>query len=96
MSNNIIIFVIIDFNDFIVLNFIDVLQKKMDEIAKQRRITFLRKRLQKAKIDEKIEFCIFVKFDEIFILLIRFESSAKFNREKFYRIINLKKYFDKN
>ena len=91
VSNNIIIFAIIDFNDLIVSNFIDVLQKKTDEIAKRRRIVFLRKTLRKAKIDEKIEFCNFVKFDEIFIFSIRFESSAKFNRKKFYRIINSKK-----
>ena len=90
MSNYIIIFAIIDFSNFIVSNFIDVLQKKIDKIA------FLRKTLRKAKIDEKIEFCIFVGFDEIFILLIRFESNAKPNREKFYRMINSKKYFDKN
>ena len=48
------------------------------------------------KIDEKIEFYIFVKFDEIFILSIRFENSAKFNREKFYRIMNSKRYFDES
>ena len=33
-ANNIIIFNIIDFNDVIVLNVLDVLQKKIDEIAK--------------------------------------------------------------
>ena len=96
MSNNIIIFVIINFNKFIASNFVDVLQKKIDEIAKRRRIAFLRKTLRKTKINEKIEFCVFAKFDEIFILLIRFENSAKFNCEKFYRMINSKKYFDEN
>ena len=96
MSNNIIIFAITNFNDFIVSNFVDVLQKKIDEIAKRRRIVLLRKTLRKAKIDEKIEFCVFVKFDKIFILLIRFKNSAKFNREKFYRMVNSKKYFDEN
>ena len=78
------------------MNFIDVLQKKIDEIAKRRRIAFLRKTWRKAKIDEKIEFCIFVEFDKIFILSIRFKNSAKFNREKFYRMIYLKKYFNEN
>ena len=51
--SDIIISAIINFNDFIVSNFIDVLQKKIDEIAKRRGIVFLRKALQKAKIDEK-------------------------------------------
>ena len=96
MSNDIIIFAIIDFSDIIVSNFIDVLQKNIDEIAKRRRIAFLRKTLRKAKIDEKIEFCIFIMFDEIFILLIRFKNNAKFNREKFYCMMNLKRCFDKN
>ena len=96
MLNNIITFVIINFSKFIVSNFIDVLQEKIDEIAKRRRIAFLRKILRKAKIDEKIEFCIFVMFDKIFILSIRFKSSVKFNREIFYRMMNLKKYFDEN
>ena len=96
MSNNIFISAFIDFNDFIVSNLIDVLQKKIDEIAKRRRIAFLRKTLRKAKIDKKIEFCTLVKFDESLILSIRFENNAKFNREKFYRMINSKKYFDEN
>ena len=96
MLNNAIIFVIIDFNDFIVSNFIDVFQKKIDEIAKRRSIVLLRKILRKAKIDKKIEFYVFVKFDKIFILSIRSENNAKFNCEKFYRMTNLKKYFDKN
>ena len=56
MLNNIITFAITNFCDFIVSNFIDVLQKKIDKIAKRRRIAFLRKILRKAKIDEKIEF----------------------------------------
>ena len=96
MLNNIIIFAIIGFSDFIVSNFIDVLQREIDEIAKRRRIAFLRKTLRKVKIDEKTELCVFVKFDEIFILSIRFENSAKLNREKSYRIINSKRYFDEN
>ena len=96
VSNNKIIFAITDFSDFVVSNCIDVLQKKIDEIAKRRRIAFLRKTLRKAKIDEKIEFRIFVMFDKICILSMRFESSAKFNREKLYRMINSKKYFDEN
>ena len=70
--------------------------KKIDEIVKQRRIVFIQKTLQKAKIDEKIEFRISVMLDEIFILSIRFEKNAKYNREKFYRMMNSKKYFDEN
>ena len=96
MSNNLIIFAIIDFNDFVISNFIDVLQKKIDEITNDVESLFLRKTLQKAKIDEKIEFYIFVMFDEIFILSMHSENNAKFNREKFYLTINFKKYFDEN
>ena len=35
-------------------------------------------------------------FNEIFILSMRFESSAKFNREKFYHMMNSKRYSDEN
>ena len=69
--NNMIIFITINFNEFIVSNFIDVLQKKIDEIAKRRQIAFLRKILRKIKIDEKIDFTIFVMFDKILTLCVR-------------------------
>ena len=42
-ANNVVIFNIIDFNNVIVSNFVDVLQKKIDEIAKRRRIVLLQK-----------------------------------------------------
>ena len=93
MSNNIIIFVIIDFNNFIVSNFVDILQKKIDEIVKRRRIAFLRKTLRKTKIDEKIEFCVFVKFDEIFILSIRFQKQRKIQSRKILSHDKFKKIF---
>ena len=70
--------------------------RKIDEIAKQREIAFLRKMLQIIKVDEKIDFCVFAKFDKILILSSRFENNAKFDREKLYHIMNSKKYFDKN
>ena len=35
-TNNVVIFNITDFNDVIVSNFVDLLQKKIDEIAKRR------------------------------------------------------------
>ena len=56
MLNNEIILIRIDFNKFSVSNFIDVLQKKIDEIAKRRRIILLRKTLRKIKIDQKVDF----------------------------------------
>ena len=40
-TNNVVIFNIINFNDVIVLNFVDLLQKEIDEIAKRRRIVLL-------------------------------------------------------
>ena len=40
-ANNVVIFNIIDFNDVIVSNSVDFLQKKIDEIAKRRRIVLL-------------------------------------------------------
>ena len=90
------IFIIIDFNKFVVSNSIDVLQKKIDEIAKRRRITLLRKTLRKVKIDEKIDFRISVMFDEILISSMRSKNSAKLNREKLYKIIDSKRYSKKN
>ena len=44
-ANNVVIFNIIDFNDVIISNFVDLLQKKIDEIAKRRRIALLQKTL---------------------------------------------------
>ena len=52
MSNIIITFIITDFSNSIVLNLIDVLQKKINEIAK-RRIAFLQKTLRKKKSTKK-------------------------------------------
>ena len=91
-----IIFITTDFSELVVSNSIDVLQKKIDEITKRRRITFLRKTLRKIKIDEKIEFRISVMFDETLTLLMRSKNNAKLNREKLYRMINSKKYSRKN
>ena len=68
----------------IVSKFVDVLQQKIDEIAKRRRIALLQNTFRKIKIDETIEFCVFVIFDEIFILSIRSKFNAKFHREKLY------------
>ena len=61
------------------------------KFAKRRRITLLRKTLRKVKIDEKIDFRIFIMFDKILTLLMRSKNSAKLNREKLYKIINSKK-----
>ena len=40
-ANNVVTFNIINFNDVTISNFVDVLQKKIDEIAKRRRIVLL-------------------------------------------------------
>ena len=40
-TDNVAIFNITDFNDVIASNFVDLLQKKIDEIAKRRRIALL-------------------------------------------------------
>ena len=95
-SNNVITFIVINFNKFIVSNFIEVLQIKIDKITKRRRIAFLLKTLQKTKIDDKINFRVFVIFDKIFILSMRSKNNAKFNRQKLYRMINSKKYSSEN
>ena len=95
-ADNVVIFNIIDFNDVIASNFVDVLQKKIDEIAKRRRIALLQNTLRKTKIEKTVKFCAFSMFDENFTLLIRSESNAKFHREKLYRMMNSKRYFDKN
>ena len=95
-TNNVVIFNIIDFNDVIVSNFVDFLQKKIDEIAKRRRIALLQNTLRKTKIEKTVEFCALSMFDEIFTLLIRSKSNAKLYREKLYRMMNSKRYFDEN
>ena len=95
-ANNVATFNIIDFNDVIVSNFVDFLQKKIDEIAKRRRIALLQKTFRKIKIEKTVEFCAFSMFDEIMTLLIRSESNAKLHREKLYRMMNSKRYFDEN
>ena len=35
-------------------------------------------------------------FDEIMTLFIKLKFNAKFHREKLYRMMNLKRYFDEN
>ena len=77
-------------------NLVDVLQKKIDEIAKRRRIALLQNTLRKTKIEKTVEFCALSMFDEIFTLLIRSKSNAKLYREKLYRMMNSKRYFDEN
>ena len=86
----------IDFNDVIVSNFVDVLQKEIDEIAKRRRIVLLQKTLRKTKVEKTVKFCALSMFDEIMTLLIRSKFNAKLHREKLYRMMNSKRYFDKN
>ena len=95
-TNNVATFNIIDFNDVIVSNFVDFLQKKIDEIAKRRRIALLQKTLRKIKIEKTVEFSAFSMFDEIMTLFIKSKFNAKFHREKLYRMINFKRYFDEN
>ena len=95
-ANNVVTFNIIDFNDVIVSNFVDVLQKKIDEIAKRRRIVLLQKTLRKTKIEKTVEFCALSMFDEIITLFIRSKFNAKLHREKLYRMMNSNRYFDKN
>ena len=95
-ADNVVIFNIIDFNDVIVSNFVDLLQKKIDEIAKRRRIALLQKTLRKIKIEKTVEFSAFSMFDEIITLFIKLKFNAKFHREKLYRMINFKRYFDEN
>ena len=95
-ANNVAIFNITDFNDATVSNFVDVLQKKIDEIAKRRRIVLLQKTFRRTKIEKTVEFCAFSMFDEIMTLFIKSEFNAKFHREKLYRMMNFKRYFDEN
>ena len=95
-TNNVVIFNIIDSNNVIASNFVDFLQKKIDEIAKRRRIALLQKTFRKIKIEKTVEFCAFSMFDEIMTLLIKSKSNAKFHREKLYRMMNFKRYFDEN
>ena len=77
-------------------NLVDVLQKKIDEIAKRRRIALLQKTFRKTKIEKTFEFCALSMFDEIMTLFMRSESNAKLHREKLYRMMNFKRYFDEN
>ena len=95
-ANNVAIFNIIDFNDVIVSNFVDLLQKKIDEIAKRRRIALLQNTLRMIKIEKTVEFNAFSMFDEIMTLFMRSEFNAKLHREKLYRMMNSKRYFDEN
>ena len=95
-ANNVVIFNITDFNNVIISNLVDVLQKKIDEIAKRRRIILLQNRLRKTKIEKTVEFCAFAMFDETFTLSIRAKFNAKLHREKLYRIMNSKKYSSEN
>ena len=95
-TNNVAIFNITDISDVIASNFVDLLQKKIDEIAKRRRIALLQNTLRKIRIEKTVEFSALSMFDEIMTLLIRSEFNAKFHREKLYRMMNLKRYFDEN
>ena len=95
-ADNVAIFNITDFNDVIASNLVDLLQKKIDEIAKRRRIALLQNTLRKIKIEKTIEFSAFSMFDEIMTLFIRSKFNAKFHREKLYRMMNFKRYFDEN
>ena len=95
-ADNVVIFNITDFSDVIVSNFVDVLQKKIDEIAKRRRIVLLQKTLRRAKIEKTVEFCALSMFDEIMTLFIKSKFNAKLHREKLYRMMNSKRYFDEN
>ena len=95
-TDNVAIFNITDFNNVIVSNSVDLLQKKIDEIAKRRRIALLQNTLRKIKIEKTVEFNAFSMFDEIMTLLIKSEFNAKFHREKLYRMMNFKRYFDEN
>ena len=94
--NNIAIFNITDFNNVIASNSVDLLQKKIDEIAKRRRIVLLQNTLRKIKVEKTIEFSALSMFDEIMTLLIKSEFNAKFHREKLYQMMNFKRYFDEN
>ena len=95
-TNNVATFNITDFHDVIVSNSVDLLQKKIDEIAKRRRIVLLQNTFRKIKIEKTIEFSAFSMFDEIMTLFIKSKFNAKFHREKLYRMMNLKRYFDEN
>ena len=95
-TNNVAIFNITDINDVTISNLVDLLQKKIDEIAKRRRIALLQNTLRKIKIEKTVEFSAFSMFDETMTLFIRSEFNAKFHREKLYRMMNFKRYFDEN
>ena len=75
---------------------VDLLQKEIDEIAKRRRIALLQKTLRKVRVEKTVEFSAFSMFDEIMTLFIKSEFNAKFHREKLYRMMNFKRYFDEN
>ena len=95
-TNNVVIFNITDFNDVIVSNLVDLLQKKIDEIAKRRRIVLLQNTLRKIRAEKTVEFSALSMFDEIMTLFIRSKFNAKLHREKLYRMMNFKRYFDEN
>ena len=95
-TNNVAIFNIIDINDVTTSNFVDLLQKKIDEIAKRRRIALLQNTLRKIRIEKTVEFSALSMFDEIMTLFIKSEFNAKLHREKLYRMMNFKRYFDEN
>ena len=95
-TNNVAIFNITDISDVIVSNLVDLLQKKIDEIAKRRRIALLQNTLRKIKIEKTVEFSAFSMFDEIMTLFIKSEFNAKLHREKLYQMMNFKRYFDEN
>ena len=96
ITNNVATFNITDINDVTISNFVDFLQKKIDEIAKRRRIVLLQNTLRKIKTEKTVEFSAFSMFDEIMTLFIKSEFNAKFHREKLYRMMNFKRYFDEN
>ena len=95
-TNNVVTFNIIDFNNVIASNFVDLLQKKIDKIAKRRRIVLLQNTFRKIKVEKTVEFNAFSMFDEIMTLFIKSKFNAKFHREKLYRMMNFKRYFDEN
>ena len=96
VTNNVVIFNITDINNVIVSNFVDFLQKKIDEIAKRRRIALLQNTFRKIKIEKTVEFSALSMFDETMTLFIKSKFNAKFHREKLYRMMNFKRYFDEN
>ena len=89
-----IILIITDSSELIAPDSIDVLQKKIDEIAERRRIALLRKTLRKVKADEEAGFRAPAMFDGTLTLPMRPEGNAELNREKLYRMVDPKRYSD--